>query len=112
MVAGTIIGFFLMIGMMLLGIPIAVSMFIVGVGGGLLAFGQPFIESIASVAWGVQNENLLTSIPLFIMLGELLLSGRLDELNRDFHPKSAKEELKEELDDLAQRQTTEGGTAT
>ena len=25
-------------------------------------------------------------------------------LNHDFHPKSAKEELKEELEDLAQRQ--------
>jgi TRAP-type C4-dicarboxylate transport system permease small subunit len=34
----------------------------------------------------------------------LLFAGRTDELNRDFHPKSAKEELKEELDDLAQRQ--------
>ncbi|TMH07891.1 MAG: TRAP transporter small permease, partial [Betaproteobacteria bacterium] len=35
----------------------------------------------------------------------LLATGRIDVLNRDFHPKSAKEELKEELDDLAQRQT-------
>lgn len=34
----------------------------------------------------------------------LLLKGRIDELNREFHPKSAKEELKEELDDLAHRQ--------
>lgn len=34
----------------------------------------------------------------------LLLSGRIDVLNTDFHPKSTKEELKEELDDLAQRQ--------
>jgi TRAP-type C4-dicarboxylate transport system permease small subunit len=38
----------------------------------------------------------------------LLLGGRIDMLNRDFHPKSAKEELKEELDDLAQRQAAEG----
>ncbi len=37
----------------------------------------------------------------------LLLSGRIDTLNHDFHPKSAKEELKEELDDLAQRQAVE-----
>ena len=29
-------------------------------------------------------------------------------LNHDFHPKSAKEELKEELDDLAVRQAGEG----
>ncbi len=34
----------------------------------------------------------------------LLATHRLDTLNHDFHPKSAKEELKEELDDLAQRQ--------
>jgi TRAP-type C4-dicarboxylate transport system permease small subunit len=39
----------------------------------------------------------------------LLASGRIDELNHDFHPKSAKEELKEELEDLAQRQTAEEG---
>ncbi|HEY1231239.1 MAG TPA: TRAP transporter small permease [Ramlibacter sp.] len=38
----------------------------------------------------------------------LLFSGRHDILNQDFQPKSAKEELKEELDDLAQRQAAEG----
>ena len=41
----------------------------------------------------------------------LLLSGRIDELNHDFHPKSAKEELKEELDDLAQRQDESEGAS-
>ena len=40
-VTASIVAFFLMIGMMLIGIPIAVSMFIVGAGGGLLAFGRP-----------------------------------------------------------------------
>jgi TRAP-type C4-dicarboxylate transport system permease small subunit len=39
----------------------------------------------------------------------LLFTGRVDTLNHDFHPKSAKEELKEELEDLAQRQTTDAG---
>ncbi len=38
----------------------------------------------------------------------LLCGGRLDALNRDFHPKSAKEELKEELIDLEQRQASAG----
>jgi TRAP-type C4-dicarboxylate transport system permease small subunit len=38
-----------------------------------------------------------------------LLFGRdLDTLNRDFHPKSVKEELKAELEDLAARQAGEG----
>ena len=77
----SVVAFFLMIGMMLVGIPIAVSMFVVGAAGGLLAFGRPFIDSIASVVWGVQNENLLTAIPLFILLGELLLrSGIADKM--------------------------------
>ena len=34
----------------------------------------------------------------------LLFSGRTAELNVEFHPKSAKEELKEELEDLEHRQ--------
>ena len=33
----------------------------------------------------------------------LLATRRIDQLNEEFHPKSAKEELKEELEDLAQR---------
>ena len=33
----------------------------------------------------------------------LLLRGRIEALNRDFSPKSTKEEVKEELDDFAQR---------
>ena len=41
----------------------------------------------------------------------LLLTDRIDMLNHDFHPKSAKEELKEELEDLAHRQVaTQGET--
>ena len=34
----------------------------------------------------------------------LLFSGRVGEINVEFHPKSAKEELKEELEDLEHRQ--------
>ena len=39
----------------------------------------------------------------------LLLTGQVDTLNHDFHPKSAKEELKEELEDLAVRQDVAEG---
>ena len=38
----------------------------------------------------------------------LLLGGELEQLNRDFHPKSTKEELKEELDDFAVRRASGG----
>ena len=81
MIAAAAVAFLLMIAMMLVGIPIAVSMLIVGVGGGVLAFGMPFVNSMASVLWSVGNENLLTSIPLFVLLGELLLrSGIADRM--------------------------------
>ncbi len=75
------IAFFGMLGMMLAGLPIAVSMAVVGIVGGIAAYGAPFMDSIAPVVWGVQNEALLTSIPLFVLLGELLLrSGIADRM--------------------------------
>jgi C4-dicarboxylate transporter DctM subunit len=81
LVAGTISAFILMIGLMLVGIPIAVAMLMVGVGGGVLAFGMPFVNSMATVIWGVGNDFLLTAIPLFVLLGELLLrSGIADRM--------------------------------
>lgn len=75
------IGFFAMLGMMLVGLPIATSMATVGIIGGMVAYGLPFIDSIAPVVWGVHNDNLLTSIPLFVLMGELLLrSGIADRM--------------------------------
>lgn len=49
----------------------------------------------------------LVALGFALRATRLLLSGQIDTLNHDFHPKSAKEELKEELDDLAQRQSVE-----
>ncbi len=70
-----------MLGMMLLGLPIAVPMAAVGIVGGLAACGMPFMNSIAPVIWCVHNDNLLTSIPLFVLMGELLLrSGIADRM--------------------------------
>lgn len=82
MTAGYVLaGFGVMLGMMLLGLPIAVAMAAIGLLGGLLAYGLPFINSVAPVVWGVHNDNLLTSIPLFILMGELLLrSGIADRM--------------------------------
>jgi len=75
------LAFLAMLAMMLIGLPIAVSMALVGIVGGISAYGVPFMDSIAPVVWGVQNENLLTCIPLFVLLGELLLrSGIADRM--------------------------------
>ncbi|WP_020680726.1 TRAP transporter large permease [Marinobacterium rhizophilum] len=75
------LAFGLMLGMILLGMPIAVSMVAVGGLSGALVFGWPFLQSTGAVVWSVQNENILTAIPLFILLGELMLrSGIADRM--------------------------------
>jgi len=73
--------FAIMLAIMLIGMPIAAVMVLMGVVGGVLAFGWPLVESMGPVMWGVMNENLLTAIPLFILLGELMLrSGMADRM--------------------------------
>jgi len=76
-----IFGFVAMVGLMLLGLPIATVMLLLGIGAGMMAFGWAFFTSSASVSWGVMSENGLTAIPLFVLLGELLLrSGTADRM--------------------------------
>jgi len=76
-------GVLLLLMLLFMGIPVAVVMVIVGIVGGLLIFGPAFIANIGSVVWSTQNENLLTAIPLFILLGEILLrSGLADHMYR------------------------------
>lgn len=80
-----LLGFVVMVGLMLLGLPIAAVMMGVGLVGGMIAFGGAFFVSTASIAWGTLSENGLTAIPLFVLLGELLLrSGMADGMYRAF----------------------------
>ena len=73
--------FFAGLSLLFLGIPISAVMAIIGVIGGLLAFGYPFMNSIGSVVWGVHNSFILTAVPLFILMGEILLrSGVADKM--------------------------------
>ncbi len=81
MIAVGVSGFIIMVGLMLLGLPIASVMLLVGLGGGMIAYGGAFLVSSASVAWGTMSENGLTAIPLFVLLGEFLLrSGMADRM--------------------------------
>lgn len=81
LVAIGIISFFVMVELMLLGMPIAAVMMLLGLVGGMSAYGWAFFTSSASVAWGVMSENSLTAIPLFVLLGEFLLrSGMADRM--------------------------------
>jgi len=76
-----LVGFSVMMGLLLIGFPVAVVMVTVGVVGGMILYGPVLLKSMGPVLWGVSNENVLTAIPLFILLGELLLrSGLADRM--------------------------------
>ncbi len=75
------IGFVIMLGLMILGLPIAVVMAAGGIIGGVAAFGANFLPTSGAVVWSVLNNSVLTAIPLFVLLGELLLrSGIADRM--------------------------------
>jgi len=67
------LGFVLMLGLMALGLHIATVMFILGVLGAGLYFGMPAVNSLGVVYFEQMNADLLMALPLFILLGEILV---------------------------------------
>ena len=80
-VGQAVIGFFMMLGLMALGLHVAVAMLITSVIGVLAFMGPAPLESYGNQMWTIMNDFLLTSIPLFVLLGEILLrSGVTDRM--------------------------------
>jgi len=69
------VGFLIMLALMFLSMPVAVAILSVGAIGGYLAYGLPLVETMGGVIWGTLNNPVMTAIPLFMLLGELLLRG-------------------------------------
>lgn len=70
---GAGVGFLIMLGLMFIGLHVGIAMLGTGVLGALIYFGPPVLLSFGTNLWAVMNDFLLTTIPLFILLGELLL---------------------------------------
>lgn len=71
--SGALIGFAVMLGLIMLGIPVGASMFLISALGGIVYFGPSILGTFGAQLWAVMNDFLLTAIPLFILLGEFLL---------------------------------------
>lgn len=56
-----------------LGVPIAAAMGLVGILGVTLLSGTQLWPSIADVIWNTANSFTLTAIPLFVLMGEIIL---------------------------------------
>jgi len=67
------LGFLLMLGAMALGLHIATVMFGLGVLGAALYFGMPAVNALGVVYFEQMNADLLMALPLFILLGEILV---------------------------------------
>ncbi|MCE9663082.1 TRAP transporter large permease [Halomonas sp. M5N1S17] len=78
-IAGAAIGFATMLGLMVLGVHVAVAIFLISVLGALVYLGPQLINTFGTQLWSVMNDFILTAIPLFILLGELLLRSGITQ---------------------------------
>ncbi|MEZ5863330.1 MAG: TRAP transporter large permease [Geminicoccaceae bacterium] len=69
------LGFAAMLLLMFLGLPVAVAIVAVGAIGGWLGFGMPLVDMMGGVIWSSLNSPSILAIPLFMLLGELMLRG-------------------------------------
>lgn len=77
------IGFAIMLGAMALGLHIATVMFGLGFIGAAVYFGGPAINATIVVYLGSMDEPVLLQLPLFILLGEILVRcGATDRMYR------------------------------
>ncbi len=72
-------GFILMLALMALGAHVAVAIFSVATVGALMYLTPSLLFNFGNNLWGTLNDFLLTAIPLFILLGELLLRSGITE---------------------------------
>ena len=70
---GATLGFVIMLGLMFIGLHVGIAMLATGVLGAPVYFGPPILLSFGTNLWAVMNDFLLTTIPLFVLLGEILL---------------------------------------
>lgn len=70
---GALIGFVIMLGLMFVGLHVGIAMLFTGILGALVYFGPAVLFSFGTNLWSVMNDFLLTTIPLFVLLGEILL---------------------------------------
>ena len=76
---GTVFSTVVMLILMGIGIHVAGTMFVVGFTGAWFALGDAIVNDFGNQVWLVLNNFALTSIPLFILLGEMLLRSDITE---------------------------------
>lgn len=77
------IGFGLLVALLFLGLHVAAAMIVVSVVGATLYLSPALVEALGTQLWASMEDYVLLSIPLYILLGEILVrSGSTDRLYR------------------------------
>lgn len=67
------LGFALMLVLMFLGLHVATTMFLTAIAGGVMYLGMPAVLAVGNQFWAANEDYVLLSIPLYILLGEILV---------------------------------------
>lgn len=73
--SGAVIGFLLMLALMFVGLHVAAVMLIIALLGAAIYLGPAIVDALGMQLWGGTNNFVLLAIPLFVLLGELLVRG-------------------------------------
>ena len=76
---GTMIGFSILLLVLLLGVPVGAVIVSISVIGASVFIGWQPVLAFGTQTWSYLNNFVLTAIPLFILLGELLLRAGLTD---------------------------------
>lgn len=78
-ILGIAIGFGFMLLIMLGGLHVATTLFATAALGSWWYFGGTMFQPLGTMMWGTLNNFILVSIPLYILMGELLVRGGVTE---------------------------------
>ena len=74
-----LVTFLTLMGLLLVGLPVAAALFLLALVLAGLYSGVPVLRALESVAWAVSTDFIIVAIPLFVLLGEILLRSGVAE---------------------------------
>ena len=73
------VGFLCVIGLLMLGLHVGTVMALTALVGVIYGVGPMLLNSMGNLMWGQMNSFVLTAIPLYILMGEILVNAQIAE---------------------------------
>ncbi len=72
-------GFLCVLGLLMIGLHVAAVMVVTALIGVVWGIGPMMLNSVGNLMWGKMNSFVLTAIPLYILMGEILVKSQIAE---------------------------------